>query len=215
MESYLKNQALPISNSMQTISSDPLVSCAGGCAKVFRNFKDRYHPCINNILTSNSLCFGFYCWFFFSTGFSTQFLTALHLTGMFLLFISRSKCKLGMLTFSPVCVHEDIRPSNQAEVEMAPYFSGKQLPMVLFFDRLHHHSKKSRRGRPRHLDKEWPWLDSMEETFLHHQLILTLLWRESQTAATKLSCSICYWKNKWDSKNFLWLVMIKAPAMLI
>lgn len=66
MESYVKNQALPVPNSLQTISSDTLVSCAGGCGKVFRNFKDRSRPFINNVLTSSSLCFGFYYWFFFN-----------------------------------------------------------------------------------------------------------------------------------------------------
>lgn len=84
MESYVKNQALPIPNSMETISSDPLFSCAGGCGKVFRNFKDRSCLFINNILTSSSLCFGFYYWFF-SSGFITQFLIVLHLTGMLFL----------------------------------------------------------------------------------------------------------------------------------
>lgn len=84
MESYVKNQALPIPNAMETISSDPLFSCAGGCGKVFRNFKDRSCLFINNILTSSSLCFGFYYWFF-SSGFITQFLIVLHLTGMLFL----------------------------------------------------------------------------------------------------------------------------------
>lgn len=152
---------------------------------------------------------------FFPTGFITQFLTALHLTGVFFLFISQSKCKIGMLTFSSVWVHKEWHKTIQSSRGVNDHFSEKQLSMLLFFDRLRRRSKKSRRGRPRHLDKEWPWLDSMEETFLHRLLILTLLWRESQTAATKLSCSICYWKNKWDSKNFSWLVMIKAPTLLI
>lgn len=44
---------------------------------------------------------------FFPTGFITQFLTALHLTGVFFLFISQSKCKIGMLTFSSVWVHKE------------------------------------------------------------------------------------------------------------
>lgn len=57
MESYVKNQVLPIPNSMETISSDPLFSCAGGCA--LRNFKDRSCLLINNVLTSSSYALAF------------------------------------------------------------------------------------------------------------------------------------------------------------
>lgn len=62
----MRNQGLPVPSSVETISSDPLVSCAGDCLKIFRNFKDRSHPFINNVLTSNSLCFGFIADFFFN-----------------------------------------------------------------------------------------------------------------------------------------------------
>lgn len=102
----MKNQALPIPNSMQTISSDTLVSCAGGCGKVFRNFKDRSRPVINNVLTSSSLMLWllllifFFNWFHYSVSHSITFnwhVLPFHLT----------KCRIGMLTFSSVCVYKE------------------------------------------------------------------------------------------------------------
>lgn len=78
---------------------------------------------------------------------------------------------------------------------------------IISWHRLQIHSRKNRSVRPRHSGKVFLCLGNTGAASQRLQAIPTLLWRESPTAATRLSCSIYYWKNKCDSKNFLWLVI--------